>query len=71
VTYLINSLFAILFLGLCEENLKPKTEGPQTLCGDLQGFWDMMMLQVDNVDASYKEMWEIRDNGWTVSASNN
>ncbi|KAG5681880.1 hypothetical protein PVAND_011287 [Polypedilum vanderplanki] len=52
------------FEGLCEENLKPNTDGPQTLAGDLQGFWDMMMLQVDNIDAAYKEIQECRENGW-------
>lgn len=54
-------------LGLCQENLKPSSDGPQTLCGDLQGFWDMMMLQVDNIDASYVEIQKIRDSGWKVS----
>jgi hypothetical protein len=58
-----------LTAGLCEENLNPKAEGPQTLCDDLQGFWEMMMLQVDNIDASYKEIDTIRENGWTVRKS--
>lgn len=56
----------LLSLGLCHENLEPSADGPQTLCGDLQGFWDMMMLQVDNIDASYADIQEVRENGWKV-----
>lgn len=52
--------------GLCHENLKPSEDGPQTLCGDLQGFWDMMMLQVDNVDAAFNDIRQCRENGWKV-----
>jgi hypothetical protein len=52
--------------GLCEENLNPKADGPPTHCDDLQGFWEMMMLQVDNIDESYKEIKTCRENGWKV-----
>lgn len=58
--------FNCLLLGLCEENLKPSSDGPATLCGDLQGFWDMMMLQVDNIDAAFSEIQKCRDSGWKV-----
>lgn len=61
---LIDLLFSV---GLCEENLKPTSDGPQTLSGDLQGFWDMMLLQVDNVDESFVEIQKCRENGWKVS----
>lgn len=56
----------LLFKGLCEENLKPSTDGPATLSGDLQGFWDMMMLQVDNIDESFSEIQKCRENEWKV-----
>jgi hypothetical protein len=59
-------LTIILLLGLCHENLKPSEDGPQTLAGDLQGFWDMMMLQVDNIDASFDDLRQCRENGWQV-----
>ncbi|CRK98648.1 CLUMA_CG012015, isoform A [Clunio marinus] len=52
------------FEGLCQENLNPSSDGPQTLSGDLQGFWDMMMLQVDNIDAAFNEIDKCRENGW-------
>lgn len=60
------SLSSIYLLGLCYENLTPNTDGPQTLSGDLQGFWDMMMLQVDNVDAAFDDLKKCRENGWKV-----
>jgi len=56
-----------LILGLCEVNLKPTGDGPATLSGDLQGFWDMMLLQVDNVDDSFSEIKKCRENGWKVN----
>lgn len=52
------------FEGLCHENLTPNADGPQTLSGDLQGFWDMMMLQVDNVDAAFSDIRKCQENGW-------
>lgn len=58
-----------LMLGLCHENLTPSMDGPQTLSGDLQGFWDMMMLQVDNVDAVFNDIQKCRENGWKVSSN--
>lgn len=33
---------------------------------DLQGFWEMVCLQVENVDALYVELDEMRANGWNV-----
>lgn len=62
----VGCLNIVQFVGLCEENLKPSSDGPATLCGDLQGFWDMMMLQVDNINESYDEIKKCRENGWTV-----
>jgi Guanylate-kinase-associated protein (GKAP) protein len=62
------SLTFFSFEGLCEENLQPKVDGPQTLCDDLQGFWDMMMLQVDNIDTAFSEISKLRENGWMVSS---
>lgn len=31
---------------------------------DLQGFWDMVMLQVDQVDAMFEEIDKLRKNDW-------
>lgn len=31
---------------------------------DLQGFWDMVMLQVDQVDTLFKELKTLKANNW-------
>lgn len=43
-----------------------KCEGEEfpTTNEDLQGFWDMVLLQVDQVDALFRELDELRANGW-------
>jgi hypothetical protein len=40
------------------------------LVGDLQGFWDMMMLQVENIDAAFDDLRQCRENGWKVAIPN-
>lgn len=62
---------SFFFSGLCDENLRPKADGPPTRSGDLQGFWDMMMLQVENIDAAFSEIQKCRENGWQVSSEAN
>lgn len=59
------------FEGLCEENLNPTSDGPQTLTDDLQGFWEMMQLQVDDINNAFREIEKYRDNGWVVSLRSN
>lgn len=55
-------------IGLCEESVKLNDEGPNKIqLDDLQGFWDMMMIQVESVDAAFKELEDYRKNGWKVS----
>ncbi|XP_055599754.1 disks large-associated protein 4 [Uranotaenia lowii] len=57
------------FEGLCYTNLNQiPGEKFQTTCEDLRGFWDMVMLQVDNVDASFREIDSFRRNGWKKPA---
>ncbi len=53
---------------MCHTNLNPpEGETFTTKDGDLQGFWDMMMLQVDDVDAAFANIQKCKENGWTVS----
>lgn len=53
------------FEGLCHNNLNQiPGEKFQTTNEDLQGFWDMVMLQVNDVDASFVEIDSFRRNGW-------
>jgi hypothetical protein len=36
----------------------------RTLLEDLQGFWEMVKLQVDDVDEMFTEIDMMRQNGW-------
>ncbi|XP_039437986.1 serine-rich adhesin for platelets [Culex pipiens pallens] len=57
------------FEGLCHTNLNQiPGEKFQTTNEDLQGFWDMVMLQVNDVDASFVEIESFRRNGWKKPA---
>lgn len=39
---------------------------PPPTPGDLQGFWEMVLLQVENVDSLYVELDKMRASGWKV-----
>lgn len=53
------------FKGLCTNNLTQKSgEAFPTTNEDLQGFWDMVMLQVAQVDQLFKEIDVLRSNNW-------
>lgn len=57
------------FEGLCYKNLNQSPDEKfQTTCEDLRGFWDMVMLQVNDVDASFSEIDSFRRNGWKKPA---
>ena len=50
-----NCALLFLFQGLCKQNLEQdEDEAFKTTDGDLQGFWDLMMIQVEELDASYQ-----------------
>lgn len=53
------------FQGLCYNNINERGDEqfPTTL-GDLQGFWDMVCLQVRNVDALFAHIELLRKNQW-------
>lgn len=53
------------FKGLCTNNIN-QVEGNAfpTTNDDLQGFWDMVMLQVHQIDDLFKEMEELKANNW-------
>ncbi|XP_074032529.1 disks large-associated protein 2 isoform X2 [Leptinotarsa decemlineata] len=53
------------FRGLCTNNINRSVgESFPTTNEDLQGFWDMVMLQVDQVDAIFQEIEDLKANGW-------
>lgn len=57
------------FEGLCYKNLnQAPDEKFRPTFEDLRGFWDMVMLQVNDVDASFSEIDSFRRNGWKKPA---
>ncbi|KAH8320311.1 hypothetical protein KR074_003080 [Drosophila pseudoananassae] len=53
------------FEGLCHNNLNrsPEDEFPTTV-DDLQGFWDMVYLQVTHVDNIFADIEQLKANDW-------
>lgn len=55
------------FEDLCHKNLVPPPDDPfPTKLEDLEGFWDMVMLQVDECDATFARIDKYRTNGWRI-----
>ncbi|XP_053963177.1 uncharacterized protein LOC128866446 [Anastrepha ludens] len=53
------------FEGLCQNNLNSSPEDKfPTTADDLQGFWDMVNLQVDNIDSIFEEIEVLKRNNW-------
>ncbi|XP_064108094.1 uncharacterized protein LOC135216640 [Macrobrachium nipponense] len=53
------------FRGLCQQNIDgPKGEEPAIIAEDLAGFWDMVFIQVDNIHELFKEIRDLKNNGW-------
>ena len=67
---MIENIVFIFSPGLCIKNLNPE-EGEKfpTTIADLQGFWDMVNLQVDHIDSIFKEMEILKANNWKVIAN--
>lgn len=55
------------FEGLCHNhmNRSPEDAFPTTL-EDLQGFWDMVYLQVVHIDSIFEEIEELKNNDWKL-----
>ncbi|XP_055858563.1 uncharacterized protein LOC129920993 [Episyrphus balteatus] len=55
------------FEGLCHNhmNRSPEDAFPTTL-EDLQGFWDMVYLQVAHIDSIFEEIEELKRNDWKL-----
>ncbi|CAG9765864.1 unnamed protein product [Ceutorhynchus assimilis] len=53
------------FKGLCVNNINQSGgEAFPTTNEDLQGFWDMVLLQVNQVDEIFEEISKLKDNNW-------
>ncbi|XP_017959764.1 transcription factor kayak isoform X2 [Drosophila navojoa] len=57
------------FEGLCHNNLNrsPEDAFPTTV-DDLQGFWDMVYLQVTHVDSIFADIEKLKSNDWQHTA---
>jgi len=49
---------------------KTEEEPFQTTDADLAGFWDMVLLQVADVDRMFCELDELRRHEWNIKATN-
>lgn len=59
-----------MLAGLCHKNISQVPGEPfPTTAEDLQGFWDMVMLQVTQVDQLFSEIDSYRANGWIIPVS--
>ncbi|XP_022228359.2 uncharacterized protein LOC111078129 isoform X2 [Drosophila obscura] len=57
------------FEGLCHNNLNPSPEDTfPTTVDDLQGFWDMVYLQVEQVDSIFADIDQLKMNDWKDTA---
>ncbi|XP_062580767.1 disks large-associated protein 4-like [Saccostrea cucullata] len=52
------------FRELCAEHMNPSEDGKVLKWADLQGFWDMIKIQADNIDDHFAELDLMRQNGW-------
>lgn len=53
------------FLGLCESNIScALNDVSRPKNNDLEGFWDMVRIQVDQVKTEMKAIIELSNNGW-------
>ncbi|KAH8234325.1 hypothetical protein KR038_007689 [Drosophila bunnanda] len=60
-----NLLNLLIFSGLCHNNVNrsPEDEFPTT-ADDLQGFWDMVYLQVVHLDSIFADIEQLKANNW-------
>ncbi|EEC01050.1 disks large-associated protein, putative [Ixodes scapularis] len=57
------------FRELCLKNIEPKPDDPFPTTGsDLAGFWDMVMLQVENVHSVFDDLHSLKANNWQEPA---
>lgn len=65
---LINKKFK-QFEGLCDSNInKNVDEQFATLNEDLAGFWDMLCIQVSDVQKAFETLWQAKESSWNVGS---
>ncbi|KAF4524845.1 hypothetical protein B566_EDAN014696 [Ephemera danica] len=53
------------FRGLIE-NCEADAEETKTTCTDLQGFWDMIYIQVEDIEKKFAELEKLKQNNWAA-----
>lgn len=54
-------------IGLCTDSINQTARDmPPPTAGDLQGFWEMVYLQVENVESLFADLEKLRANDWKV-----
>merc|ERR1719334_1508720 len=53
------------FRGLCEDCMSPPEDSPPTKPDDLLGFWEMVQIQIEDVDAAFSRIDTLRQSRWT------
>jgi len=55
------------FRELCQDNIENDPDKKETKSTDLQGYWEMMFIQIDDVNALFTEIETLKANNWLVS----
>ncbi|XP_059058036.1 disks large-associated protein 5 isoform X2 [Achroia grisella] len=56
------------FAGLVERCARPPPAAALVTATDLHGFWDMVFMQIENIDVRFKRLEELRQRGWAEEA---
>lgn len=57
------------FERLCNENIESTSGKKRPMSTDLEGFWDMVSIQVEDVNKMFDNLEEMRNNNWKDSIS--
>lgn len=60
---LINKRFQ-QFRELCRDNIENDPDKKETKSSDLQGYWDMMYIQIEDVHSLFEDIEKLRANNW-------
>ncbi|CAG9770252.1 unnamed protein product [Ceutorhynchus assimilis] len=53
------------FRGLIKQCMTQNYEEKEITCEDLHGFWDMVYMQVENLDVRFENLHKLKDNNWS------
>lgn len=55
------------FRDLCRDNIENDPEKKETKASDLQGYWDMMFIQIEDVHSLFTDIDKLRANNWLIT----